>query len=194
MLLRWSLLAVGLGLAGAPEAAAFCESPGPHLASPTQLPLGCPVYVYAAQRPDFEEPALFTLRGGSYVLVTGSRARMDELVFVEETLLDCDLTVANRVDNQHPFTRYTLTPNASVQVGDQIGVGEGWLNGIEITAAGACPSLLVPKPVCTAVPPCAIGQPFPFEDDFDGGGCAAGGGAGLLPVALALLLRRKRRR
>lgn len=184
------------GVLQAPRVAAACESLGPYLGSGTELPLGCPVYVYISTTTGSEiERRVTVLRGGAYVDVTGTTLHDTVQILIDRTFLDCDLQVLRSDQIQTTFARFALYPQG-VSVGERIGLGTGWFGGIEIVPAGACPAPVEPKPACTSVPPCG-GFPHPPFDDFESNGCAAGGGAAggtALGAALGLLLRGRARR
>jgi hypothetical protein len=176
------------GVLGASREAAACDLFGPYFGTGPQLPLGCPVHVYRSPVAGPVGPLrISTLRAGAYVDVTGGVDRMDDGFTVERTLLDCQLHVLQRADEYEAYDHYTIQL-VDVQVGEQIGAGTGWLNGIEIVPAGACAPTVQPRLACTDVPPC--GLPPRFEDLEPGGGCAARRGGGLwFGLALLGLLR-----
>jgi MYXO-CTERM domain-containing protein len=190
------VLAITLSLWAPRGAAAFCQSPGPYLGIGPQLPLGCPVHVYwspigIGPGGPMQPPRVTTLRNGTYVDASGFVNVASAALTVHETFVDCELRVQRMTTDLQPFEHLTIGVTG-VAVGDQIGIGTGWLGGIEIVPAGPCTEPTLPKIECTTSPPCF--EPPPFES-FESNGCSAGAGAapgaGLL-IALALLGRRRR--
>lgn len=186
------VLAITVGLWAPREAAALCEAPGPFLGTGPQLPLGCPVHVYFSffgGGPQMGPPRLTVLRDGAYVELSGDPFSEPKNLRVEETIIDCQLRVISMATSTQTFEHLAITP-IGVAVGDRIGVGEGWLVGIEVVAAGPCAPAIEPQIQCTQTPSC-FEPPF---DDLPHESCAASPGGGLL-IGLALLgLRRRRRR
>jgi hypothetical protein len=199
---RRILVVLAIAVAGvlqAPREAAACESLGPYLGTATELPLGCPLVVYAGTTPEPDKLRQITaLRGGAYVDVTGAVTQGLTQLLVERTFVDCQLQVLRVDQTRESFLRLEIYPQG-VSVGERIGLGIGWFGGIEIVPAGACAAPIEPRPACTSVPPCG-GFPLPPFDD-ESAGCAAGGGAagggaagGAALGALGLLLRGRARR
>lgn len=179
------------GLA-APAAAAVCALDGPYLGTHGgRIPLGCPVIVYVAS-PAQVSPQLTAFRNGTYINVTGQTMLSFVMLPIQMLFQSCDGVVVNMTTTDERFERYALTLG-NVQVGERIGIGEGWFSGLEVVPAGACPIDEVPMLTCAQGPPCG-----PFGDDvIESGPCAAGGGPGsLVPAAglVALLVVRRRRR
>ena len=194
MLQRRSLVvAVIAGGLGAPSIAAACDVTGPHLGTHLRVPLGCPVHVYLRGELQMPfPPRLTALRGGVYVDVTASSTPTLLTIPVENTFVDCEQRVVSKTTTPESFSRFALTPG-TVQVGERIGIGEGWFGGLEVLPAGPCASPDVPVLACSMSPPCGGFGPF---EDFEDGGCgASAGGGALLPAGLlALLVARRRRR
>lgn len=190
------VLAITLGLGAPREAAAFCELLGPYLGTGPQLPSGCPLHAYLRVGPFDPGPLdpvrITALRGGEYVDVTGSIMRADVVLRVQRMITECD-GVTRPQDNNEPYDRVAVQP-VGVNVGDRIGLGTGWLSGIEIVPAGTCAAPIEPTPSCAEIVDCSGPPVF---DDFGPGTCAAGGGGGGLAlglVALGLAVRRRHRR
>jgi hypothetical protein len=128
------------------------------------------------------------LRGGAYIDVSGVPISEPADLRVEETFIDCQFRVTSMSTNFQPYEHLSITP-MGVQVGDRVGVGDGWLDGIEIVAAGPCAPAIEPKIQCTQPPPC---NQIPI-DTVPIESCAASPGGGLwIGLALLGLLRRRR--
>jgi MYXO-CTERM domain-containing protein len=186
------VLAITLGLWAPREAAARCSLFGPYLGTGPQLPQGCPLHVYMMLVPGGGIPRQVTvLRGGQYVDVTGAAIPEPTQLRVKHVFTDCG-GVERTQESMESYDRWEIQP-VGVNVGERIGLGSGWVGGIEIVAPAACPAPLVPMPSCTDLGFCNVPPPF---EDFGPGGCAAGGGAGAAIglAGLALLGRRRRRR
>lgn len=191
-----AVAAIAGGLA-APSIAAACQAGGPFLGTHLQVPRGCQVHVFVGEPGQTPfAPRLTAFRNGAYVDVTDSATSTSDsrTLPVETSFVDCEQRVT-KMTNSQPFMQYSLGMRADVQVGERIGIGEGWFGGLEVLPAGPCPPAEVPLLACTESPPCG-GPGFPPFDDVETGGCAAGtGGAAALPSALlALLVARRRRR
>jgi len=194
---RWLVaLALAAGVAAPREAAAACDRFGPYLGTPAQLPLGCPVHVYAQPVPQLNFwPTLSVLRDGVYVDATGTSTFDLVTLTVTRTFTDCSFSQPTTSQMFEQYQHHAVVPKG-VSVGDQVGFGTGWIVGIQIVAAAPCPAPAAPTPTCTEVTPC-FDKP-PFEDFTDeGSGCAAGRSgpaSGLLLLGLVALRRRTRRR
>lgn len=175
--------------------AAACDLSGPYLGTGPRLPLGCPLHVYSGPGPRPGAPfapMVTTLRSAGYVDVTGAVNPTVEELQVEQTFLPCSGSFQPPPQhNMEPYSHFAISLQ-NVQVGDQIGVGTGWLTGIAIVAAGPCATPVAPMPACTEDSPC-FGDP-PFDDVIDSPGCHAAGGGSLWAGAALLGLRRRARR
>jgi len=219
--MRWRRLLLVLAIlsvAWAPRDAAACVDPGPYLGTGLKLPLGCPVVVYehagvfpipadGGSLPAFPlDPKLTVLRDGMYVDATGAISSDMVQLPVEQTLLDCSSNTISKTQILDWYWIYSIEPK-DVRVGDRIGYGTGWLEGIEIVKRARCPAPVAPMPACTGQPGCERPpRPLPFPEPLPpepapapveedaAGGCAAGGGGAGLAIGLALIGRPRRRR
>jgi hypothetical protein len=175
--------------------AAACDLSGPYLGTGPQLPLGCPFHVYSGSgvMPGAPfTPVVTTMRATGYVDVTGTVNTTDDELQVEQTFVPCNGGFQPQPQrNTEPYRHFAISLK-NVQVGDQIGVGIGWLTGIAIVAAGPCAASIAPMPACIEMSPC-FGEP-PFDDVIDSPGCHAAGGSLWAGAALLGLRRRARRR
>jgi MYXO-CTERM domain-containing protein len=198
-----AVLAITVALGAPRDAAAQCDLAGPYLGTGPRLPQGCPLYLFRSDMPLFpgnppptRPPVVTVQRGGQYLDVTGSPVFELTSIVVERTLVDCQLQPVNMNRASELYQRWEIQP-AGVQVGDQIGIGNGWFSGIEIVPSGPCAPPITPQLACTDSLGCF--EPPPFSDDFiDSGDCTARGGgglgAGLALLGLALIGRGRRRR
>jgi len=176
--------------------AAACELGAMYLGTGAQLPLGCPLHVYAMPGPfDSLPPTITVLRDGRYEDATGPIAEDITQLTIERSFNSCSPNNSPPIRNIEPIPHFAIMPE-DVRVGEAIGVGREWLYGIEIVAAAPCAPPVLPVPSCVERGPCVFEGPF---EDIDSVGCAAGGGApsGLALVGLAALvgwLPRRRRR
>ena len=190
---RIVLAALAIGLLGPRDAAAGCETLGPYLGTGLELPLGCPLHVYAALSPSFV-PQVTVLRNGAYVNATGAVTMQPVQLQVERTFFDCALQTQSTQTAPALFDRWELRPSG-VQVGERVGIGSGWFGGIEIKPAGPCAAPIEPKPSCSQPAMCPSEPPF---ESFEPGSCSARRPGGLLTglvlLGLVPLARRRRRR
>jgi MYXO-CTERM domain-containing protein len=193
---RWLVALVVAGGLAVPRAAESCQLFGPYLGTGAQLPLGCPIHVYAQlNSPTDLSPKLTVLRDGAYVDATGASNIETVTLAVDRTFAACAGSPGTTTRTFDPYQHYAIVPK-SVSVGDQIGIGTGWIIGIQIAAAAPCPAPAPPTLACTEVQPCFDEPPF---GDFveEDSGCAAGGGGpagGLVLLGLVALRRRAHRR
>jgi hypothetical protein len=222
---RWLLVVLVIvgGLWAPRDAAAThkvvrCRAEGPYLGTGPQLPLGCPLVAYSlyvdfllqaghlAEPFDPYDPRITVLRNGVYQDVTGTVAMELVTLPVTHTSLDCQNNFLGTEQLLERYWIHSLSPKG-VRVGERIGLGSGWLNGIEIVKKGPCAAPVAPMPACTDMridcappplepPPAPVPEPDPEPvDGGEPGGCAARGGGGLL-IGLSLLglIRRGPRR
>jgi MYXO-CTERM domain-containing protein len=200
-----AVLAITVVLWAPRDAAALCDLAGPYLGTGPRLPQGCPLHIFRSDMPLFpgnppptRPPSVTVQRGSQYVDVTGSPQLELTTLMVERTIVDCQLQPINVNRESLLFQRWAVQP-VGVQVGELIGIGNGWFGGIEIVESEPCAAPITPQLACAESLGCF--EPPPFDESFNSSGCAArgagaGGGlpAGLALLGLALIGRRPRRR
>lgn len=188
-------LALALATLASPRlaTASSCQILTPSVEN-TEVPLGCPVIVHAADRITFE-PRLIAIRYTSStpeeIDVTGAVVETAETLPVSFYVHDeaCTETIEVR---DEPFLRYEIQM-AGAEVGDSVRVaGAGGM--LTVTAAGPCPGPEALSLSCTEAGVCTL----PEDDTDDDGGCnttgSAPGSLGLLGLGVGLLLAKRRRR
>lgn len=197
--MRWTLVLVTLVVAARDVEANSCNAYYPRVVTP-EVPLGCPLVVYANQAlawmPELQRERMGVREHLAPASITNETETLD--VWIESIDEDC---VEWFGFVEHPYDRVTMEL-ADVEVGDLI-----W-----VLPAYAQANIVEPGPCPTGEPPDNLYCQDPIQDywacgdsdvddwdpddgreDTDGGGCTAGGGGLGLAVALLVVGVRRRR-
>ena len=181
--MRWLAFIVALFTVPTEAAASSCYL-GPFL-SATELPVGCPIVVYAPLHLD-TTPIAFATRDNTQVDITGEVERELTMLTVGYPEYACDGTIEDVTYASEEYALYRVevrdpTPGETVIVAGY---------PVNITEAGACPAPVVPAPSCAHI--ATECRPL---DESDGGGCQTSGNSfgGAAALVLLALVRRRRR-